>query len=150
MRTAFILAFCFSAALGLGGCVGLYDPPAVAKRPDDQVSYPALRPNEVYFFISKDAFPPDLQSVPLGTLWTPQDSQWTAPKLDREFQKKAAEIGANAVVFESVQTGKLLFGFLYYTGYATAYRLFKDNPMEDVDLSSSQYGTQNPDLQKVK
>ncbi len=143
--------FCASLALGLGGCaVGLYDSPAVAKGVDAQVSFPALKSEEVYFFLSKEAFPADLQSTPVGTLYTPENSQWTDKKLVGEFQKKAAEIGANAVVFESIQTGKLLYGFLYYTGYATAYRLYKENPLEDADLSSTQYGTQNPDLQKVK
>jgi hypothetical protein len=146
----FRFIFCAGLALDLGGCVSLYDYPAVAKRFDSQSSFPALQTSEVYFFLSKEAFPTDLQFVPVGTLFTPENSQWTDPKLVGEFQKKAAEIGANAVVFESIQTNKLLFGFLYYTGYATAYRLYKDNPTEDVDLSSTQYGTQNPDLQKVK
>jgi hypothetical protein len=151
-RTQIFQVFLFFAglALGLGGCVTLYDYPAVAKRFDSQVSFAALQPNEVYFFLSKDAFPADIQSTPVGTLFTPQDSQWTDQKLVGEFQKKAAEMGANAVVFESVQTNKLLFGFLYYTGTATAYRLFRQSPSEAADLSATQYGTQNPDLQKVK
>ncbi len=145
-----VFLFCAALVLGSGGCVSLYDSPAVAKKWDDQFSYPALRSNEVYFFLSKDAFPADLQSTPVGTLFTPQYSQWTAQKLVGKFQMKAAEIGANAVVFESLQKNKLLFGFLYYTGYATAYRIYKDNPAEGADLSNTQYGTQNPDLQKVK
>ena len=145
-----VYLFFAGLALGLGGCVALYDYPAVAKRFDSQVSFTALRPDEVYFFLSKDAFPADIQSTPVGTLFTPQNSQWTDQKLVGEFQKKAAEMGANAVIFESVQTNKLFFGFLYYTGTATAYRLFKQSPSEDADLSATQYGTQNPDLQRVK
>jgi hypothetical protein len=41
------------------------------------------------------------------------------------------------------------YGFLYYTSHATAYRLFKQSPTEDVDLRTSQYGTQTPDLRAV-
>jgi hypothetical protein len=147
------LVFLFSAglALGLCGCaIGLYDPPAVVRNDDSQASLPPLKTSEVYFFLSTAAFPPGLQSVPLGTLYTPEDSQWSREKLIQKFQERAAEIGANAVVFTKVGTGKMAMGFLFYTGYATAYRLFKQNPSEDLDLSSSEYGTQNPDLRKVE
>ena len=135
--------------MGLGGCLTLYDYPAVVKRLDSQ-AYPVLTPGQVYFFISKEAFPPDLQAVPLATLYTPQGSQWSDSKLIAEFQAGAAAIGANAVIFESIQKNPLDVGFLYYTGYATAYRLYKNDPQENIDLSSSQYGTQTPDLTLVK
>jgi hypothetical protein len=141
---------CAGLALGLGGCMTLGNGPAVVKMIDYQDTFTALRPSEVYFFLSKDAFPPGLQSVAVGTLWTPTTSQWTYGQLVSGFQAGAAGIGANAVVFEGVGTHPLLFGGLYYTGYATAYRLYKQSPSEDVDLSASQYGTQNPDLHKVK
>ncbi len=141
---------CAGLALGLGGCATLANGPAVVKMIDYQDAFTALRPNEVYFFLSKDAFPPGLQAAAVGTLWTPENSQWTYDQLVSGFQAGAAGIGANAVVFEGVRTHPLLFGSLYYTGYATAYRLYKQSPSEDVDLSASQYGTQNPDLHKVK
>lgn len=117
---------------------------------DSQSSLPALQPNEVYFFLAKENFPADLQSLPVGTLTTPPNSQWTYNKLVSEFQKKAAEMGANAVVFEKVEKDKLEYGFLYYKGFATVYRLYKQEPVEDVDLSSSPNGTQMPNLQMVK
>jgi hypothetical protein len=136
--------------LGGGGCVvSLYQYPAVVQKLDGQGDYPALKAQEVYFFRSKEAFPPDLQAVPVCTLMTPQDSQWSAEKLCSQFQEKAAENGANAVVFESVGINKMDYGFLYYTSHATAYRLYKQSPTEDVDLSASQYGTQTPDLRAV-
>ncbi len=148
------LSFFFFAglALSIGGCgfTLLYEYPAVVKKFDPQASLPALQPNEIYFFLSKDAFPPDLQSVAVGTLLTPPNSQWSYEKLIQGFQKKAAEIGANAVVFDKVERDKLEFGFYYYKALATAYRLYKQSPPEDVDLSATQYGTQNPDLQLVK
>jgi hypothetical protein len=146
-----LLLFCAVLALGLGGCSAfLYDYPAVARDFDSPTPFPPLKPGEVYFFLSKDAFPQDLQSVPVCTLFSAQNSQWTRKKLIEEFQEKAAEVGANAVVFNHIDTGKLDYGFLYYTGYATAYRLFKQSPSEDVDLSATDYGTQDPDLGKVK
>jgi hypothetical protein len=150
-RKSILFLFCVGLALGLCGCSAfLYDYPAVAKNFDSQTPFPPLKPEEVYFFLSKDAFPQDLQSVPVCTLFTAQNSQWTRKQLIQEFQKKAAEVGANAVVFNHIDTGKLDFGFLYYTGYASAYRLFKQSPSEDVDLSATDYGTQDPDLSKVK
>ena len=143
--------FCVVLALGWGGCaVGLYQYPAVAQMADPQSSYLALQPGEVYFFISQEAFPKDLQSVLVGTLMSPSDSQWTRKDLIREFQKKAAEIGANAIIFNRVQPTNEGFGFRIYQAGATAYRLFKQNPSEDADLSSTQYGTQDPDLSLVK
>jgi hypothetical protein len=146
-----LLLFCAVLALGLGGCSAfLYDYPAVARDFDSPTPFPPLKPGEVYFFLSKDAFPQDLQSVPVCTLFSAQNSQWTRKKLIEEFQEKAAEVGANAVVFNHIDTGKLDYGFLYYTGYATVYRLFKQSPSEDVDLSATDYGTQDPDLGKVK
>jgi len=111
--------------------------------------FPALKPSEVYFFISKDAFPPDLLWVPVGSLDTPENGEWSYVKLVAGFQKRAAEIGGNAVVFENVRTWLMTLGFLYYTSHADVYRLFKKSPLEDVDLSSSQYGTQTPNLQLV-
>jgi hypothetical protein len=142
---------CAAMALGLDGCaVGLYQYPAVAQLADPQYSFPALQPNEVYFFLSKDAFPKDLQSAPVGSLMSPSNSEWTRKDLIREFQKKAAEIGATAIIFDRVQPSNEGFGFKIYQAGATAYRLFKQSPTEDVDLSSTQYGTQDPDLSLVK
>ena len=144
-------ALAFGLLLALNSCaVSLYNYPATARMFDSQSSFPALRPQEVYFFLSKDAFPPDLQSVPVGTLLTPWNNQWSYQDLVREFLKKAAEIGANAVVFDRVQRSKMDYGFLSYSGQATAYRLYKQDPSEEVDLSSSQYGTQTPDPSRVK
>ncbi len=146
-----VFLFGVGLALGLGGCgIGLYDDPAVVRNDYSQAPLPPLKTNDVYFFLSTAAFPPDLVSVPLGTLYTPEDSQWSRAKLIQKFQERAAQIGANAVVFNKIGTGKMAMGFLFYTGYATAYRLFKQSPSEDVDLSASEYGTQNPDLRKVE
>lgn len=146
-----VFLFCAGLALGLCGCaIGLYDHPAVAKDFDSQTPYPPLKPEEVYFFLSQDAFPAGFQSVPVCTLFSPQDSEWSRNKLILEFQKKAAEVGANAVIFSKVDVGKLEMGLLCYSGYATAYRLFKQSPSEDVDISAAPYGTQDPDLLKVK
>ncbi len=143
--------FCAGLALGWGGCaVGLYQYPAVAQMADPQASYPALQPSEVYFFISKDAFPKELQSGFVGTLMSPSNTQWTRKDLIREFQKKAAEIGANAIIFDRVQPSNEGFGFQIYQAGASAYRLFKQSPSEDVDLSSAKYGTQDPDLSLIK
>ncbi|HEY5039919.1 MAG TPA: hypothetical protein VIJ93_12675 [bacterium] len=143
--------FCSGLALGLGGCaVGLYHSPAVAEKVDPKTSYPPLDPNEVYFFLSKDAFPQGLLSVPVGSIRAPSNTEWARKDLIREFQKKAAEIGANAIVFDSVQPGDEAFGYRIYKGIATCYRLFKKDPSEDVDLSSTRYGTQDPDLRLVK
>jgi hypothetical protein len=140
----------FLLPLSLGGCVfSLYQYPAIARIYDPQASYPPLKTGEIYFFLSKDAFPPGLRSVEVGTLLTPEGAQWSGKKLVLEFQGKAAEIGANAVVFDSAGINKMDYGFLYYTGHAVAYRLFRQSASEDVDLSTSQYGTQNPDLRKV-
>ena len=127
----------------------LYDAPPLVKMFEIKAPYPSIHPAEVYFFLSKDAFPPDLQWAPLGTMETPENSQWSDEKLVGEFQKTAAEIGANAVVFDSVETRLMTLGFLYYTGHATAYRLFKQSSLELADLSSTQYGTQTPNLQLV-
>jgi hypothetical protein len=80
----------------------------------------------------------------------PQRCEWSDQKLISEFQEKAAENGANAVIFDSVNTIKTEFGFFVYTGHATCYRLYKQDPTEEVDLSSSQYGTQTPNLKEVK
>jgi len=138
-------------ALGLAGCgITLHQYPASADRYDSQAAYPALQPQEVYFFLSKDAFPPDLRFVPVARLWAPWNAEWSYQDLLREFQKKAAEIGANAVVFERVSTSKLDYGYLCYSGQAIAYRLYAQNPPEAADLSSAQYGTQTPDLSLVK
>jgi hypothetical protein len=143
--------FCAGLALGLGGCaVSLYQYPAVVNRFDRKISYPALQPTEVYFFLSKDAFPQGLQSVPVGSLRAPSNTEWSRKDLLREFQAKAAEIGANALVFDYVQPGDEAYGFRIYKGSATAYRLFKNDPSEDVDLSSTRHGTQDPDLSLVK
>lgn len=137
------------SALGLSGCVTLYQYPAVVQKQDGQGDYAALKTAEVYFFRSKEAFPPDFQSVPVCTLMTPQGSQWSAQKLCSEFMVKAAENGANSVVFDSVGINDLSFGFVYYTGHATAYRLYKQSPTEDVDLSAAPNGTQTPDLRSI-
>lgn len=138
-------------ALSLGGCaIGLYEYPAKAVKVDPETTFPAFKISEVYFFLSKEAFPGDLQSIPVATLLTPWEAEWTYEQIIQEFQKKAAEIGANAVVFDDVQSSNEQFGYRIFRGHATAYRLFKESPSEDVDLSSSQYGTQTPDLQKVK
>jgi len=145
------LLFCTGLALGLGGCaIGFYAYPAMAQRVDDQTAYPALKPAEVYFFLSKEAFPQGLRSIPVATLLTPWQAEWSYGDLVREFQKKAAEVGANAIIFDGVGTSKKDMGLLIYHGHAIAYRLFKQSPSEDMDLSSTQYGTQNPDLSLVK
>ena len=126
--------------LGLVGCgcaVTLYQYPAVVHKTDGSVDYHPLAVEEVYFFRSPEAFPPGLRWVEVCELLTPQDSQWPAQKLVSEFQARSAENGANAVVFDSVGIHKMDYGFLYYTGHATAYRLYRRNPAEDVDLSSS-------------
>ncbi len=138
-------------ALGLCGCaLTFYHYPATAQTFDPEASFAALKPDEVYFFISKEAFPPGLQSVPVGYLFSPLNTNWSYQDIIQEFQKKAAEIGANAVVFEKLNVEGGGIGYGVYKGRATAYRLFKQNPSEDVDLSSTQYGTQNPDLTFVK
>lgn len=136
--------------MGLCGCAAyLYDPPAAFKPMENQPAFPALRPDQVYFFLSKDAFPPDLQAIPMGTLFTPEGSQWSEKKLVEQFQIAAAGVGANAIIIEGVQTSNMSFGFLYYTGYATAYRLYKGDSSVNVDLSQTDYGTQDPDMAKV-
>ncbi len=155
MRTNTRKIFGFICGVGLmigsAGCaVTLYDWPAVAQKLDGEGSYPALNTSEVYFFLSKEAFPPDLHWVEVCTLLPPQRCEWSDRKLISEFQVKAAENGANAVIFDSVNTIKTEFGFFVYTGRATCYRLYKQDPSEDVDLSSSQYGTQAPNLTEVK
>lgn len=145
------LLLCVSLTLSLGGCaIGLYEYPAKAVKVDPETSFPAFKTSEVYFFLSKEAFPGDLQSIPVATLLTPWEAEWTYEQIIQEFQKKAAEVGANAIVFEDVQSSNQQFGYRIFRGRATAYRLFKASPSEDVDLSSSEYGTQTPDLQKVK
>ncbi len=152
MKRQLISMFILSAVLmlWLGGCLTLRNDSAVIKNIDNQDTFPAIQTNQVYFFLSKDAFPPDLQQIPVGTLWTPENSQWTYAQVVERFQEKAAEIGANAVVFESLGKNELLYGNLYYSGYATAYRLFQQDTRVAADLSASQYGTQSPNLQKVK
>jgi hypothetical protein len=141
---------CWTLVWSLGGCaIGLYQYPAIAQKIDYQTSYPPYQAQEVYFFLSKDAFPADTRSIPVATLLTPANVQWTYRDLVREFQKKAAEIGADAVVFDQVGSSNLSYGFRIYSGTATAYRLFKKDPSEDVDLSNAPYGTQDPDLNRV-
>lgn len=139
-------------ALCLGGCVSLslYQNPAIANKFDPQTAYAPFQPQEVYFFLSKDAFPQELRSIPVAALLTPWSSEWTYKELIREFQRKAAEVGANAVVFDHVETSNLSYGFLKYSGQATAYRLFRQDPSENVDLSTAPYGTQNPDLSRFQ
>jgi hypothetical protein len=147
----FGLIFCVGLTLGLAGCaVTLYDWPAVAQKLNGEANYPPLKASEVYFFLSKEAFPPDLQWAQVCTLLPPQRCEWSDKKLISEFQAKAAEYGANAVIFDEVNTVKTEFGFFVYTGRATCYRLYKQDPSEDVDLSGSQYGTQDPNLKEVK
>ncbi len=145
------ILFTIWLVLSLSGCsLFLQKHSALARISDPEVSFTPLSTQEVYYFISKEAFPPELQYLPVAELLTPYPSQWTYRDLVQEFQKKAAEVGANAVVFDRVNKTKLDFGYWAYEGHATAYRLYRQTPKEDVDLSASQFGTQDPDLSKVK
>jgi hypothetical protein len=138
-------------ALALGGCSLLHQKTGAVARPiETDTIFPPLKPQQVYFFLSPDAFPLDLHSVPVAEILTPWNSQWTYQDLLLQFQAKAAEVGANAIVFDHVGKSKLDMGYLAYDGHATAYRLYRDTSSQTVDLSSYQYGTQNPDLSKVK
>ncbi len=137
-------------ALALSGCSLLHQKAgAVARLIERDTIFPPLETQQVYFFLSPEAFPPGIQSVQVAEILTPWNSQWTYQDLILQFQAKAAEVGANAVVFDHVGKSKLDMGYLAYDGRATAYRLYRVRSSQEADLSSSQYGTQNPDLSRV-
>jgi hypothetical protein len=138
-------------ALSFGGCSLLHQKTgAVSRLIERDTIFPPLEPAQVYFFLSPEAFPVGLHSVPVAEILTPWNSQWTYQDLIQQFQAKAAEVGANAVVFDHVGKSKLDMGYLAFDGHATAYRLYQVQSSQPADLSSTQFGTQNPDLSRVK
>ena len=133
-------------SLGLAGCVvTIVHPAAEAGKLYSQDSYPPLEPSKVFFFPSKGDFPPDFKVVQVADLKSPPNSDWDYEFLVREFQKKAGDLGANAVVLERVDRENAGLSSLIYKGTATAYRLTGLGSSEASNLKSCFKATQNPD-----
>jgi hypothetical protein len=136
---------CAFLIFGLNGCtVTLIQYPVNAQLYDSKTTYPPFDPSIVVFFSAKKDLPSNLQTIAVGEMVSPDNSTYTYQDLLDEFRKKAGEIGANAVVIERVDTVDASLTHPLYRGRAIAYRLYKDNPSENLDLSSFSNATQNP------
>jgi hypothetical protein len=136
---------CVFLILGLNGCtVTLIQYPVNAQLYDSKTTYPPFDPAVVFFFPSKNDLPSNLQAIPVAEMVSPDNSTYTYENLLDEFRKKAGAVGANAVVIERVDTQDVALDHPLYRGRAIAYRLYKDNPSDNLDLSSFASATQNP------
>lgn len=137
-----------AAGLGLclGGCAAtLANHPAEAQPYDPQASYPSIEPYKVFFFPSKADLPGDYQITPVAELKSPADADWDADTLFEEFLKKAGEVGANAVVLESMDKVEGEGGHLSFQGRATAYRLTRADSPDAPNLRSAYKATREPE-----
>jgi hypothetical protein len=138
--------FCVMSVFGLSGCAGtLVRYPADANMIDSHGPYPIVDADKVVYFPTKEDLPTDLHMIAIAELVSPANSNWTFGDLVMEFQKKAGELGANAIVLERVDTENNGSERPAYKGKAMAYRFYKETPSEFYDMKSSYKSTQMPD-----
>jgi len=132
--------------LGLNGCAEhLVHFSATANMLESQGPYPTIDTDKVTYFPSKEDLPVDLHKITVAELISPEHSNWSYEELLTEFQKKAGELGANVIVLERVDTENGEAGNTIYKGRGIAYRFYRDNPTEFLNLTSYYKATQVPD-----
>jgi hypothetical protein len=131
----------------LNGCIHW---PIDIKKNYSQVPYPPVNENEVVFIPSVVDFPLNSKAIRVADLASNSSNYESYQVLLKMFQKKAGELGANVVVLDRTDMQNNWVDNVLYFGTATAYRLYKKNPSENLDLRYYFKASQSPPEPKSK